>query len=111
MVKVTSSDAPLIREIVPIKVLRWEYENGSPNFLKQIDHLESLGWKGIRRVRGDGDCFYRGMHCFDPLASCGSRQFLLLFSRVPVALAYAWCEKLLAPSRKQVVNVARARAE
>ncbi|KAI8972593.1 cysteine proteinase [Trametes punicea] len=41
--------------------LRAEYENGSQSFVKQIDGLMSQGWIGIRRARGDGDCFYRSL--------------------------------------------------
>ncbi|KAI0772483.1 cysteine proteinase [Trametes elegans] len=41
--------------------LRAEYENGSQTFVKQIDWLMEQGWIGIRRTRGDGDCFYRSL--------------------------------------------------
>lgn len=44
-----------------MSVLRSEYENGSRAFVKQIDHLVSLGYKGVRRSRGDGNCFYRSL--------------------------------------------------
>lgn len=57
----TSSDRPLIAAVAPIAVLRAEYEQGSQAFVKQIDYLEAQGFKGIRRTRGDGDCFYRSL--------------------------------------------------
>jgi ubiquitin thioesterase protein OTUB1 len=42
-------------------ILRSEYENGSPSFLKQIDWLMQHGFAHIQRTRGDGDCFYRSL--------------------------------------------------
>jgi ubiquitin thioesterase protein OTUB1 len=53
-----SSITPLMAELVPLTVLRAEYE-GSDSFIKQIDFLSAQGYDGIRRSRGDGDCFYR----------------------------------------------------
>jgi len=32
---------------------------GNPNFIKKIPELETR-YKGLRRVRGDGNCFFRG---------------------------------------------------
>jgi len=52
---------PLIDQIVPMSVLRAEYENGSASFVKQIDWLTNNGFDSIRRTRGDGDCFYRSI--------------------------------------------------
>ncbi|VDC04750.1 unnamed protein product [Peniophora sp. CBMAI 1063] len=57
----TSSDRPLIAPVAPIAVLRAEYEAGSQAFVKQIDALAGQGYSGIRRTRGDGDCFYRSL--------------------------------------------------
>ncbi|TDL26983.1 cysteine proteinase [Rickenella mellea] len=57
----TVADRPLIAEIVPLTALRAEYEGGSQSFVKQIDYLAGLGYKGIRRTKGDGDCFYRSL--------------------------------------------------
>lgn len=53
------SASPLMAELVPLSVLRAEYEGGSDSFVKQIDFLLAQGWEGVRRSRGDGDCFYR----------------------------------------------------
>ncbi len=60
-------------ELVPLAVLRTEYEGGpgsdsdpqysSNGFIKQIDFLIANGYEGIRRSRGDGDCFYRCVSC------------------------------------------------
>ncbi|EPQ55743.1 cysteine proteinase [Gloeophyllum trabeum ATCC 11539] len=72
---------PLIDQIVPMAVLRAEYENGSASFTKQIDYLVSQSYTGIRRTRGDGDCFYRSlafryverlMNAADPALAVGS---------------------------------------
>ncbi len=54
-----SSTTPLMAELVSLTVLRTEYEGGSDSFVKQIDFLLAKGYEGIRRSRGDGDCFYR----------------------------------------------------
>lgn len=48
-------------ELIPLTVLRAEYEGGTDSFIKQIDFLISKGYEGIRRSRGDGDCFYRSL--------------------------------------------------
>jgi ubiquitin thioesterase protein OTUB1 len=53
------STNPLMAELMPMSVLRAEYEESSEAFIKQIDFLSSQGYEGIRRSRGDGDCFYR----------------------------------------------------
>ncbi len=53
------SSRPPIAELAPLSALRAEYEKGSGYFLKQIDFLKAQGYEGIRRSRGDGDCFYR----------------------------------------------------
>lgn len=55
------STNPLIAELKPLSTLRAEYEGGSESFLKQIDFLQAQGYEGIRRSRGDGDCFYRSL--------------------------------------------------
>jgi ubiquitin thioesterase protein OTUB1 len=58
-------DRELIGALEPIAALRAEYERGSPAFVRQIDALAARGFAGVRRARGDGNCFYRGM-CFPP---------------------------------------------
>ncbi|TFY76962.1 hypothetical protein EWM64_g7052 [Hericium alpestre] len=55
------TDRPLIASVAPMDVLRAEYENGSQSFVKQIEFLQKQGYHGIRRTRGDGDCFYRSL--------------------------------------------------
>ncbi|KAH9976866.1 peptidase C65 Otubain-domain-containing protein [Lactifluus volemus] len=55
------STNPLMAELMPMSVLRAEYEESSEAFIKQIDFLSSQGYEGIRRSRGDGDCFYRSL--------------------------------------------------
>lgn len=51
---------PLIGELESISALSEEYE-GATTYLLKIKSLEEQGWKGIRRSRGDGDCFYRSL--------------------------------------------------
>ncbi|KAH9948479.1 cysteine proteinase [Amylocystis lapponica] len=57
----TVPDRPLIAPLEPMATLRAEYEGGSLMFMKQIDWLVKSGFIGIRRTRGDGDCFYRSL--------------------------------------------------
>jgi len=57
----TSTKDPLIALLAPLGTLRADYEGGSESFLKQFDFLKNQGWEGIRRSRGDGDCFYRSL--------------------------------------------------
>ncbi|KIO30472.1 hypothetical protein M407DRAFT_242212 [Tulasnella calospora MUT 4182] len=52
---------PLISSAEPLSALREEYTNGTGNFLEKIEWLMSQGWRGLRRTRGDGDCFYRSL--------------------------------------------------
>lgn len=53
------SRQPLVAVTVPLSVLRAEYSSGT--FIAKIDWLSAHGWTGLRRSRGDGDCFYRSM--------------------------------------------------
>lgn len=54
-----SSHQPLISAIEPIEVLEKEYASNDA-FLGKIKWLkEEAGFIGIRRAKGDGDCFYR----------------------------------------------------
>lgn len=54
-------DVPLISELAPLATLRAEYEKGSASYVSQIDWLIDQGYTGLRRSRGDGDCFYRSL--------------------------------------------------
>lgn len=69
-----ASRRPLISPITPLADLRAEfspfpdiaglgqaeYAGPNANVLRKIDWLQKHGgWTGIRRTRGDGDCFYR----------------------------------------------------
>ena len=60
-------------ELIPLTALRAEYE-GSDSFSKQIDFLIAKGYEGIRRSRGDGDCFYR---CVCPCTTFVCLPFLI----------------------------------
>lgn len=52
-----ASKRPLVGELEPLERLSDEYK--SEVFLSKIRSLERDGWTGLRRLRGDGDCFYR----------------------------------------------------
>lgn len=55
----STSHQPLISHIEPIEVLEHEYSSNEP-FLGKIRWLrDEAGFIGIRRAKGDGDCFYR----------------------------------------------------
>lgn len=55
---VEASSRPLVGEVEALERLAEEYQNGT--FLAKIGQLQKDGWTGLRRLRGDGDCFYRG---------------------------------------------------
>ncbi|SPO32415.1 uncharacterized protein UTRI_02972 [Ustilago trichophora] len=53
------SGQPLISSVEPIEVLQAEYASNDA-FLGKINWLKNqAGFIGIRRAKGDGDCFYR----------------------------------------------------
>ncbi|GAA6019953.1 hypothetical protein JCM8202_001765 [Rhodotorula sphaerocarpa] len=54
-----ASQTPLVGQLEPLDRLADEYRNGSTVFTRKIDRLAQDGWTGIRRTRGDGDCFWR----------------------------------------------------
>ncbi|ORY72930.1 peptidase C65 Otubain-domain-containing protein [Leucosporidium creatinivorum] len=52
-----ASKRPLVGEVEPLERLSDEYKNET--FLAKIASLQRDSWTGLRRLRGDGDCFYR----------------------------------------------------
>lgn len=74
---------PLVGELEPLASLADEYE-GAPTFLAKISGLGKDGWTGVRRLRGDGDCFYRGewrttlrrSQNRELMAACAQRAFV-----------------------------------
>ncbi|CAM9144019.1 unnamed protein product, partial [Heterosigma akashiwo] len=57
-----AAEQPLIGSKIAVSSLRPEYErNPSPAFVEGIDYLDKAYPGGLRRVRGDGNCFYRGL--------------------------------------------------
>ncbi|KIP09456.1 hypothetical protein PHLGIDRAFT_116398 [Phlebiopsis gigantea 11061_1 CR5-6] len=54
-----SPNIPLIGVLTKLEDLREEYIRGNQTFVKQINYLGQKNFLGIRRTRGDGDCFYR----------------------------------------------------
>lgn len=52
---------PLVDVLRPIdETLKREYEGGAEGFRRKVEWLDGQGWKEIRKLRGDGSCFYRG---------------------------------------------------
>ncbi|EJT97187.1 cysteine proteinase [Dacryopinax primogenitus] len=56
-----SARRPLISPIEPLSELAEEYATGSRTVVDKLSYLERIGWRGVRRTRGDGDCFYRSL--------------------------------------------------
>jgi len=44
--------------LTSLSLLREDFDKGSV-FQEQLDFLQAAGFSSVRRVRGDGDCFYR----------------------------------------------------
>ncbi|GAA5839069.1 hypothetical protein JCM9279_002583 [Rhodotorula babjevae] len=53
-----ASKRPLVGPLEPLDHLAQEFLPGSL-YRNKVNRLQSDGWSGIRRARGDGDCFYR----------------------------------------------------
>ncbi|GAA5930667.1 OTU family ubiquitin thioesterase [Sporobolomyces koalae] len=53
-----ANSRPLLGNVEPLEDLLREYQPTS-GYHAKIQRLISDGWTGIRRSRGDGDCFYR----------------------------------------------------
>ena len=57
--RATEAEArPYVGDLEPLSALKAEYENGSQVFVAKIDSLADK-YSGIRRARGDGNCFFR----------------------------------------------------
>ncbi|WFD29496.1 ubiquitinyl hydrolase 1 [Malassezia sp. CBS 17886] len=54
-----SNDQPLISSVLPIDVLFEEYKNNSSYAAKVKWLKDKSGFVGMRKLRGDGNCFYR----------------------------------------------------
>ncbi|GAA5911351.1 OTU family ubiquitin thioesterase [Sporobolomyces salmoneus] len=53
-----AKERPLLGEVEPLERLLEEYQEGT-GYRMKVKRLIEDGWSGIRRSRGDGDCFYR----------------------------------------------------
>lgn len=53
-----------------------------------MEWLKQEGWHGVRRTKGDGDCFYRCEYC----VSLGTFTWN---SPILLAFAFAWVERIL----------------
>ncbi|GAA5861993.1 hypothetical protein JCM8547_001551 [Rhodosporidiobolus lusitaniae] len=49
---------PLVGPLEDLSSLEEEFERGSV-YRSKVQRLRRDGWEGVRRCRGDGDCFYR----------------------------------------------------
>lgn len=59
MIEEETAKQPLVSDVEPIEVLEFEYKNNA-GFLQKIKWLrDEAQFLGLRRVRGDGNCFYR----------------------------------------------------
>jgi ubiquitin thioesterase protein OTUB1 len=88
----------LIGSVEPMSALREEYERGSGGFVAQIDHLIKSGYTGVRRSRGDGNCFYR---CAYYVASV-----TIIKAKIrAAALAFAYVERLLRAEDEELAAV------
>ncbi|KAG0143791.1 hypothetical protein CROQUDRAFT_660767 [Cronartium quercuum f. sp. fusiforme G11] len=75
-----SQSKPLVSKLDSLDALQKEYENDSAtNFVKKIRWLKSQKWTTFRRLRGDGNCFYR-------------------------AFGYGICERLLVPEGVSILG-------
>lgn len=95
----TPAKDPLIAELAPLSTLRADYEGGSESFIKQIDSLKDQGFEGIRRSRGDGDCFYRcGFLSLSSLPTeiLQRRALDWLLKQMDAALVFAYIERIFA---------------
>lgn len=58
-----SKSKPLVSKLESLEILRTEYEesqnDSSINYVKKIRWLKTQKWTFFRRLRGDGNCFYR----------------------------------------------------
>lgn len=54
-----AKERPLLGTVEPLERLLEEYQEGT-GYRTKVKRLIEDGWTGIRRSRGDGDCFYRG---------------------------------------------------
>ncbi|GAA5877973.1 hypothetical protein JCM16303_002798 [Sporobolomyces ruberrimus] len=53
-----AKERPLLGTVEPLERLLEEYQEGT-GYRTKVKRLIEDGWTGIRRSRGDGDCFYR----------------------------------------------------
>lgn len=51
----------LVGSLESIQALQEEYADGSEIFTRKINWLQNEGFQHVRRLRGDGDCFYRAV--------------------------------------------------
>ena len=61
MLREEAESQPLIGEFEPnFESLEKQYEGASDGFRQGIQILKNRKYTGFRRIRGDGNCFFRG---------------------------------------------------
>lgn len=69
-----SRGSPLIGVLEEMPALLKEYENGNEIYKNKINNLITEGYNHFRRIRGDGNCFYRAItYAFIELVSKDSQ--------------------------------------
>jgi ubiquitin thioesterase protein OTUB1 len=64
-----------------------------------MEWLKSKGWHGVRRTKGDGDCFYR---CELFCAIIHAYSYVILI----IAFAFAWVERILRAQDRELATAA-----
>ncbi|GMH45869.1 hypothetical protein BSKO_13832 [Bryopsis sp. KO-2023] len=54
-----AKNSPLVGSIEPLSGMETEYKNGNEVFVEKLQYLQK-DYSGVRRVRRDGNCFFRG---------------------------------------------------
>eukprot|EP00232_Nephroselmis_pyriformis_P003933 CAMPEP_0182904194 /NCGR_PEP_ID=MMETSP0034_2-20130328/31919_1 /TAXON_ID=156128 /ORGANISM="Nephroselmis pyriformis, Strain CCMP717" /LENGTH=319 /DNA_ID=CAMNT_0025039301 /DNA_START=450 /DNA_END=1409 /DNA_ORIENTATION=- len=89
-----------VGEIEPLEALFSEYASGSEVFRRKIRSMEA-SYSGIRRARGDGNCFFRSF-CFSYLESLLLSQDSRERKRLEGVLK-EWSQKLIDGGVQQLV--------
>jgi ubiquitin thioesterase protein OTUB1 len=81
------------------RMFQQEYSS-NPNFVRKMEWLKKEGWHGVRRTKGDGDCFYRCGYYISLSAVFAWHSCLLS------AFAFAWVERILRAQDRELAVVA-----
>jgi ubiquitin thioesterase protein OTUB1 len=91
--------------------LQEEYTS-NPGFYRKMKWLKEQGWHGVRRTKGDGDCFYR-CKCYSlrwSRTGCSRHSPLcILYHHSDIdnsAFAFAWVERILRAKNRELAVAA-----